>query len=49
MAKKIQCCSRPSLVRDWQNGKYGVRCTECKRFTADTDQGGRPSKPQEEK
>jgi len=27
------CCSKPCLSPDWQNGKYGYYCLNCKQFT----------------
>lgn len=26
-------CGKPCLVPDWQDGKYGMRCTNCGTFT----------------
>jgi hypothetical protein len=26
------CCGKPCLVPTWENGKYGLKCTNCHNF-----------------
>jgi len=29
------CCDKPCLVRDWDAGRYGSKCTNCGTFRED--------------
>lgn len=26
------CCDKPCQIPDWENGKYGLRCINCRDF-----------------
>lgn len=26
------CCGKPCLIPTWENGKYGLKCSNCQQF-----------------